>query len=101
MSSMVEIHSLPCPGCGDRITIAATVQQFVAYMSRDQFVQNVFPELDDDTRERFISGVCPTCWEEMYPEDFEDTFLDFAAALDGDLLDMADDDTYDSDWYVD
>lgn len=97
MSSMVEIHSLPCPGCGDHITIAATVPQFMAYMRRGQFVQNVFPELDDDTRERFISGVCPTCWEEMYPEEEEYDYFEHAS----DPLDMADDDTYDSDWYVD
>ena len=140
--SMVEVHSLPCPGCGDRITIAATVPQFMAYMSRGQFVQDIFPELDAETRERFISGVCPPCWEEMYPEEvcedcggecdggceYADDFDEegFAADLldvasdeedynwddysteevaemfpESDLLNMADDNTYDSDWYVD
>jgi hypothetical protein len=79
----------------------------MAWQSRSQFAQDVFPELDAETRERFISGVCPPCWEEMYPEEEEydeeeDDWTDrelWNEDPDNDPLDFPL--NYESDWYVD
>jgi len=37
------------------------------WLMNNEFVQNCFPEMDKDERELFISGICPKCWDEMYP----------------------------------
>lgn len=30
---------------------------------KGMFVQDAFPEMLPEDRERLISGICPTCWE--------------------------------------
>ena len=31
-------------------------------------IQEAFPDLSPDDRERIISGTCPECWNKMFPE---------------------------------
>ena len=37
-------------------------------MIRGEFVQNAFPTLSADDRERLISGTCPECWNRLFGE---------------------------------
>lgn len=62
-----------CPFCGKTATVEVPVDGFIAW----QFgatVQRAFPNLDANTRERLVSGICPTCWDKMFsvPDDDED-----------------------------
>lgn len=61
------IPTLPCPGCGQRINVACTREQADEMSSpRCRDINQVFPELDCDTHERFISGYCPPCWDKLF-----------------------------------
>ena len=59
------VESLPCPTCGDTLTVEATSQQIWDF-NHNKHIQNVFPELSPADRERFILGTCPTCWDKMF-----------------------------------
>lgn len=47
-------------------------------------IQEIVPELSPDYREMFISGICPTCWDNMFAppsmeeESFEDSGMELA-----------------------
>jgi hypothetical protein len=35
-------------------------------------IQSIIPEVSPDYREIFISGICPTCWDNMFGSDEEE-----------------------------
>ena len=46
-------------------------------------IQEIVPELSPDYREMFISGICPTCWDNMFgfepeEESLEDSDMELA-----------------------
>lgn len=54
-----------CPQCGE--VIAVEVPQS-GYASRESgaSIQSAYPDMDNSVRERFVSGTCPSCWDEMF-----------------------------------
>ena len=65
-------ESKPCPTCNYTATVFVTPPQMFAY-NQGAYIQNVLPDYDNDTRERFISGYCGECWNAMFSnDDFED-----------------------------
>lgn len=62
-----------CPFCGKTAIVEVPTDGFIAWHS-GATVQRAFPNLDTDTRERLVSGICPTCWDKMFsvPDDDED-----------------------------
>jgi len=62
-----------CPFCGKTAIVEVPTDGFIAWQG-GATVQRAFPNLDADTRERLISGICPTCWDKMFsvPDDDED-----------------------------
>ena len=61
------ISSLECPVCKDTETIEITGSELYRI---NQGERNVLaPRISADVRERFISGYCPTCWDELYGTD--------------------------------
>ena len=62
-----------CPFCGKTAIVEVPTDGFVAWQG-GATVQRAFPNLDADTRERLVSGICPTCWDKMFsvPDDDED-----------------------------
>jgi hypothetical protein len=63
--------SLPCPKCGDILTLDISGQQLFAY-NQGSPASRVFPEGNEGMWERFISGYCDTCWTDLFGEDEED-----------------------------
>ena len=48
-----------------------------------QSIQDIVPELSPDYREMLISGICPTCWDNMFgfepeEESLEDSGMELA-----------------------
>jgi len=104
---MVVVYTDPCLGCGASATFVMTEEQFFRYQSGEP-VQHVFPNWSDDDREMLVSGTCPTCFEETFPEEEEDYWdedwfpEEDSWGLTPSLLDPESDDfTYERDWYVD
>jgi hypothetical protein len=62
------VTSPACPMCGDQVSIKITPDKLYAY-NQGAYVQQVLSEHPADVRERFISGVCGTCWVKLFTEE--------------------------------
>jgi hypothetical protein len=60
-----KVDSLPCPRCGDVLTLELEGAKLYAY-NQGAYIQDVFPNLNSGERERFISGICNPCWQQMF-----------------------------------
>jgi hypothetical protein len=60
-----EVSSLPCPKCEQSLTVQIGGQQLFQY-NQGASILAVLPDTNDDDRERFITGYCPTCWVELF-----------------------------------
>lgn len=59
-----------CKDCGTEFKFCFTPVQWDRYM-KGHHVQRVFPELSDDDRELFISGICGKCFDALFGEEEE------------------------------
>lgn len=57
-----EVTSLPCPMCGDQISVVIDRQKLFFY-NQGALIQDVLGEFDAAVRERFMSGICQACWK--------------------------------------
>jgi len=75
---MMTINSVnvtvTCPFCGSESHMVLDYRSFENWLN-GELVQNAFPYLDANERERITSGICPECWDRMFPseEDEEDS----------------------------
>jgi hypothetical protein len=63
------LTTLPCTERGHKgpAAIDVTVPKAeAAALNQGGFVNHALRSLDADTRERFISGVCPRCWDRLF-----------------------------------
>lgn len=59
----------PCPCCGGRTSVSMTCEQFDKMQDPNRgSIQSILPEVSPSIRERFVSGICGPCWEEMFAE---------------------------------
>lgn len=69
---MPKLVSKECPGCHTTTSVAVSLDQYTEYMSSDRrHIQHILPHLSDDLRERFISGYCSDCWNDLF-EGYDD-----------------------------
>lgn len=61
---LYSVESLPCPMCASKEILQLAGAQVHAYHN-NALIQEVLPEVSAETRERFISGVCPPCWDSL------------------------------------
>ena len=62
-----------CRDCGKIYEIPVSQSRIDEWYSKGTFAQDEFPELTADQRELLISGICPNCWNKLFPpEDEED-----------------------------
>src|SRR5215475_9698452 len=54
-----------CRWCPVQVDVPIHQDRFDSWMA-GHMIQDAMPELSPDLRELFITGTCPTCWEEMY-----------------------------------
>jgi len=57
-----------CPFCGKRHTVQVHPADYHAWED-GTLVQEAFPYLSASERELLISGICPTCWDNMFGEE--------------------------------
>lgn len=63
----VVVHNF-CVWCRKNGSFVLTPKQYHDIVVRGKFIQDVFPDLDDDEREFMISGTHAVCWDEMFAE---------------------------------
>jgi hypothetical protein len=68
---LYSVESLPCPKCGDIYKLEIAGRELHAYHRQDM-VEEVLPTLSPEDRERFITGICPPCWDKMFQYEEED-----------------------------
>ena len=68
---LYSVESLPCSLCGESCKLELTGQQVWAYHN-NAHVQEIMPEVAPEIRERFISGTCNECWNQIFPEEDEE-----------------------------
>lgn len=57
-----------CPQCGKQHYLGMTVNDFRAYAA-ERLADEVFPDESADVRELLITGVCPECWDKLFPKE--------------------------------
>ena len=70
MLAMTSVVAVPCRSCKEVTDLTVNIEGFIAWQG-GELIQNALPELDADQRELLISGICPKCWEQMFPSDEE------------------------------
>lgn len=59
------IPTKPCPQCSSIVWIIITQEAYDRYRS-GALIQNAFPTMSHVLRERFLSGFCGPCWENIF-----------------------------------
>ena len=67
-----SIKSKPCPECNDTGKVFEVEREEADKFIAGAHIQDAFPNMPADERERFISGICPTCWNKMFAMDEEE-----------------------------
>lgn len=66
---MITIKT-PCTVCHKDIEIEMTEQEYENFQKWQNgeisHIQDAIPTIPDENREMFISGICPTCWSDIF-----------------------------------
>ena len=57
--------SKPCPKCAGTIQVEVSSKNLFDY-NQGALIQNAFPNLTAEQRERFQTGYCPPCWKNLF-----------------------------------
>lgn len=60
-----------CRMCDQSREITVPVDGYLAWR-RGGYIQEVMPTVSAEDREQLISDTCPTCWDKLFPEDFDE-----------------------------
>lgn len=55
-----------CPFCGGVNYVNVFAEDLAAWKKGDLNAQDAFPYLNANERELLISGICDTCWNELF-----------------------------------
>lgn len=66
------IATIPCPNCGAYKTLLVNKNAYRAWRHGEMLIQDAFPELSKEDRERLITGICPKCWKELFGDEDEE-----------------------------
>ena len=64
------VLEVTCNLCGKKHELLVRHKDLVSYVSPNRgYIQDIFPYLNAGERELLISGVCPSCWNDMFGGD--------------------------------
>jgi hypothetical protein len=66
-----SVTSIPCPYCNTTITLEITGAQLWLY-NNNASIQEVLHDIDISVRERFMTGICGPCWDNMFNPEGEE-----------------------------
>lgn len=73
MGNVIEVKSLACPECGEVRTYTVSEEMHEKWLRDEVRIQEAFPGLTSDDRERFLTGLHGDCWDAyLGPEPEED-----------------------------
>ena len=62
-----ESVAVTCPFCENTYIFRGVSRSDVCDTSRN--IQDIFPDLEPEWREMFISNMCPNCWKKTFGDD--------------------------------
>jgi len=65
---LYRVESLPCPKCQTTLAVFIDSEMLYKY-NQNAPIGLVLPHLSLEDRERFISGYCPECWNNLFPDE--------------------------------
>ena len=66
----MEIYTA-CPFCGTNHLTIVPVEDYERWQA-GELIQNAFPYLSANEREILKTGICPSCWDKMFPPEEEE-----------------------------
>ena len=57
-----------CPFCGHANEVEVNEIDYLDWQD-GMLVQDAFPYLSANEREKLVSGICPSCWDKMFPPE--------------------------------
>ena len=60
-----------CPICHETAVVKVNFEDYLAW-NEGKLIQEAFPYLSANDRERVKTGICPSCWEKMFSDDEEE-----------------------------
>ena len=67
MTFEITIHG-QCRMCGEFDIVPVSAEQFQDWANGEKLIQDIFPELNSDSREFLISRTCGNCFETLWNE---------------------------------
>lgn len=58
-----------CQHCKIPHTVVVPIKELLEYQRGEKLLQDAMPSVSVDDREFIKSGICPTCWEELFRDD--------------------------------
>lgn len=65
----VEV-SFTCSICRKTVTVTVEAEDLERWKRRETYIQDIFPYLSAGERELFLSGICPKCYDNLFPASF-------------------------------
>ena len=65
------IYEVKCPICGKVSKLEVDDRKLMAYKAGCGPIHHIFPELTADERELIKTGICNTCWDDMFADEEE------------------------------
>lgn len=60
-----------CANCGQSRPVSCTEEQYRRWQSGAK-IQDAMPDLPAAERDLLLSGICETCWREIFHEEWRD-----------------------------
>ena len=54
-----------CPICGQEEEVPVYAEDYADW-ENGELIQNAFPYLSANQRERLMTGICPDCWDNLF-----------------------------------
>jgi hypothetical protein len=67
----IYVKPVVCRMCGEIYPIEVDLEGYQQWKA-GELIQNALPELSDEERELLISKTCDSCWNKLFPEDFDE-----------------------------
>lgn len=54
-----------CPRCSVHRSVIVPAESYYSWL-RGAYIQDAMPDLSEDDREIFLTGYCPSCWDQDF-----------------------------------
>lgn len=56
-----------CFYCRKEHSVNITIKEFLDWQTQNMHIQEALKSVSSEDREFLVSGICPTCWRQVFP----------------------------------